>query len=177
MLGASGIRVGEARDLRWCDLRTQYSDDGSRLVADVSGKTGHREAVFQPGGDACFKRLYDLRTGELGVSPKLTEHVFVHPDGTQIKSMKRSFYSLLDFAGVPRERHGKPRTMYSLRHFYATQRLSNEVSPFLLATQMGTSVEMLEKHYGHVVTSSLAKQLTKGPQSAAEDSEKRYPFS
>ena len=39
---------------------------------------------------------------------------------------------------------GKSRTLYSLRHMYAAFRLSEEVSPFLLARQMGTSVEMLE---------------------------------
>ena len=59
------------------------------------------------------------------------------------------------------ERDGAARTIYSLRHFYATQRLSHETSPFLLAKQMGTSVEMLEKFYGQTVTSALAAQITK----------------
>ena len=38
-------------------------------------------------------------------------------------------------------------------------RLSNDTSPFLLARQMGTSVEMLEKFYGQTVvtTHPLAK--------------------
>ena len=39
---------------------------------------------------------------------------------------------------------GKSRTLYSLRHMYAAFILSEEVSPFLLARQIGTSVEMLE---------------------------------
>ena len=73
--------------------------------------------------------------------------------------MMRSFQSLLDFAGVLAERDGGTRTIYSLRHFYATQRLSHETSPFLLAKQMGTSVEMLEKFYGQTVTSTLADHL------------------
>ena len=46
-------------------------------------------------------------------------------------------------------------------YFYATQRLSEEVSPYLLAKQMGTSVEMLERFYGHVFTSLVAKEITK----------------
>jgi hypothetical protein len=44
---------------------------------------------------------------------------------------------------------------------YATFRLSEEVSPYLLAKQMGTSVEMLEKHYGQVVNRLVATQITK----------------
>jgi hypothetical protein len=56
-------------------------------------------------------------------------------------------------------------------------RLSHETSPFLLAKQMGTSVEMLEKFYGQTVSSALAAQITKA--GAARDSIKRdtaYPF-
>ena len=60
--------------------------------------------------------------------------------------------------------------------FYATQRLSHETSPFLLAKQMWTSVEMLEKFYGQTVTSALAAQITKGNQGGAGEKEKSYPF-
>ena len=56
---------------------------------------------------------------------------------------------------------GKSRTLYSLRHMYAAFILSEEVSPFLLARQMGTSVEMLEQHYGQVVNRLIATQITK----------------
>ena len=56
---------------------------------------------------------------------------------------------------------GEKRSLYSLRHFYATQRLSEEVSPFLLGIQMDTSIEMLERFYGHVVTSIVANEVTK----------------
>jgi integrase len=68
------------------------------------------------------------------------------------------------------------RTIYSLRHFYATQRLSNDASPFLLAKQMGTSVEMLEKFYGQTVTSTLATQITKGRQLKQPETKAKYPF-
>ena len=53
------------------------------------------------------------------------------------------------------------RSLYSLRHFYATQRLTDEVNPFLLARQMGTSIEMLQKFYGQPVTRLVARQITK----------------
>jgi hypothetical protein len=137
----------------------------------VRGKTGAREVVFQEGADAYVKRLYDLQREELG-----NGLVVCHRDGTPIQTVKRSFQSLLEFAGVPIMRDGMARTIYSLRHFYATQRLSHDTSPFLLAKQMGTSVEMLEKFYGQTVTSALAAQITKGKQLAAPAKDTSYPF-
>jgi hypothetical protein len=60
---------------------------------------------------------------------------------------------------------------------YATQRLSNETSPFLLAKQMGTSVEMLEKFYGRTVTAVLAAQITKANRTKETGRRDRaYPF-
>jgi integrase len=175
ILANAGMRVGELRGLRWSDLRTVKTETGSHLVGYVRGKTGKREVVFQQGADAYVKRLFDLRRDELGDNPPTDEFVIAHRDGTAIQSFKRSFQSLLDYAEVPSEKDGGTRTVYSLRHFYATQRLSHDTSPFLLAKQMGTSVEMLEKFYGQTVTSALAAQITRGNQSAGSV-EKSYPF-
>jgi integrase len=176
ILANTGMRVGELRMLRWSDLRTVQTDEGNRMVAYVRGKTGVREVVFQQGAEVYVKRLYDLRLDELAAPPDKDGFVICHVDGQPIHSMKRSFRSLLDFARIPIERDGMARTIYSLRHFYATQRLSNETSPFLLAKQMGTSVEMLEKFYGQTVSSAVAAQITKGKQTSANESERTYPF-
>ena len=173
-----GTRVGELRLLTWEDLRSQDTDDGSkRLVAFVSGKTGEREAIFNKGSDTFIKRIYDFRTTELKGKPKQGEYVFCHPDGKPIASMKKSFNSLMTYTGMSEDSKGRKRSLYSLRHFYATQRLSEEVSPFLLAKQMGTSVEMLQKHYGQVVTSLVAKEITKTKQERMEtENTGDYPF-
>ena len=176
ILANTGLRVGELRGLRWSDLRTVKTDGGTRLIGYVKGKTGAREVAFQEGAEVYIQRLYDLRVDELAEAPPPNGLVVCHRDGTPIQTMKRSFQSLLDFAGVLSERDGGTRTIYSLRHFYATQRLSHETSPFLLAKQMGTSVEMLEKFYGQTVTSALAAQITKGNQSGAGEKENFYPF-
>ena len=93
-----------------------------------------------------------------------------------LKTMKKSFESVLKFAGISAGRDGGTRTLYSLRHFYATQRLSHETSPFLLAKQMGTSVEMLEKFYGQTVSSALAARISKGNQTVGDGNGKVYPF-
>ena len=175
ILANTGMRVGELRGLRWGDLRTVRNGEVSHLVAYVRGKTGKREVVFQGGANTYVKRLFDLRKEELGQDPVPSDFVVCHKDGTAIGTMMRSFQSLLSHAGVPAEKDGGTRTVYSLRHFYATQRLSHDTSPFLLAKQMGTSVEMLEKFYGQTVTSALAAQITKGSPSGIK-ADRAYPF-
>jgi integrase len=162
ILANSGLRVGELRRLRWCDLRTVDTPIGDRLIGHANGKTGFREFVFQPSGKLYIARLRELQRKELGDDPHTEALVVSHRNGMAIQSFKRSFKSLLEFAKIPFDRDGMSRTIYSLRHFYATLRLQHEVNPFLLAKQMGTSVDMLEKFYGQTVTSDVAVQLTKG---------------
>ena len=43
---------------------------------------------------------------------------------------------------------GRERTIYSLRHTYATFRLENGTNIYWLKQNMGTSVQMIERHYG-----------------------------
>jgi len=157
-----GARVGELRNLRWSDLSTTKLDDGTkRLVATVNGKTGKRQMVFNEGADQYVKRLYDMRKQELNNDPLPDSFVICKSNGDTIGSFKKGFTSLLQYCDLEFNTNKERRTIYSLRHFYATQRLSEEVSPFLLANNMGTSVEMLEKHYGQVVNDLVAIEITK----------------
>ena len=178
ILANTGMRIGEARNLRWRNLRTINTPDGNRLIADVTGKTGRREVVFQKGAEDYVKRIFDLRKEELGGQPNLEEFIFLsRKTGSAYTTFKTSFNSMLKFAGLEIEKDGGRRTIYSLRHFYATQRLSEGTNPYLLAQQMGTSVEMLEKFYGHVMTSDVAEKIT---QSTSQKSQTQvvgdYPF-
>ncbi len=49
----------------------------------------------------------------------------------------------------------------SLRHTYATIRLEEGTAIEALAKNMGTSVRMIEQHYGHVRTRDQREELTK----------------
>jgi integrase len=177
ILANTGLRIGEVRNLRWSDLKSVSIDGKKQLKGWVNGKTGMREFAFQPGSDVYVKRLYDMREGELDKKPAGDDLVFCHRDGKSIQSFKSSFKSLMDFAKLPIIRNGISRSIYSLRHFYATKRLESEVSPFLLAKQMGTSVEMLEKFYGQTsVNASTMKSISRGNQTAGSDQSAHYPF-
>ncbi len=49
--------------------------------------------------------------------------------------------------------NGNERTLYSLRHTYASRRRLEGMSYDDLSVQMGTSVKMLEDHYSHFTVS------------------------
>jgi integrase len=52
------------------------------------------------------------------------------------------------------------RTLYSLRHTYATLELiENRTDLHTLAKQMGTSVGMIEKHYSKLTATMAADRL------------------
>jgi integrase len=82
-------------------------------------------------------------------------------DGTPIHTFKKEFMTLIAEAGVAFDRDGQRRTIYSLRHTYATFRLQEGVNHFVLARNMGTSVKMPEQFYGHVSNRAMAGELTK----------------
>lgn len=153
--------MGEARELTWADIRRVDTNKEKFVIAEVRGKTGSREVIFQQQAETYIDRLWGLRKEELGENPSDAEFVFCKKDGSSIHSFKKSFKSLIEFSGVTEKRNGMARSIYSLRHFYATMRLSNSVSPWMLAKNMGTSVEMLDKHYGQTINSELADQITK----------------
>ena len=58
------------------------------------------------------------------------------------------FKSLLEAVGLEKDTHGDNRTIYSLRHTYATLRLQNGTNLYWLKKNTGTSVAMIERHYG-----------------------------
>lgn len=170
ILANTGIRVGEARSLKWRDVTEIGGGKGmpANIVLTVSGKTGKREVVARSADvKTYFKRIHDLRIAELTEEdkpkPKIDPDslIFCHKDGNEILSFKKSFSALIKAAKVEKDSHGDVRTLYSLRHTYATFCLQHGVHQFTLARNMGTSVAMLEQYYGHTSNIAAATELTK----------------
>jgi integrase len=170
ILSNTGIRVGEARTLKWRDVTEIGGGSGvpGNIVLTVSGKTGKREVVARSADvKKYFKRIHDLRIEELTVEgdpkPQLNPQslVFCHKDGSPVASFKKSFLALLEKAKVEKDSYGDVRTLYSLRHTYATFCLQNGVQVYTLAKNMGTSVAMIEQYYGHTTNIQSANELTK----------------
>ena len=164
IMGNCGIRIGEGRELKWTDVsRTKTLEGGTRIVLNVSGKTGNREVVCNESVKDYLSRLYNFRTEETGFKPPLSEHIFSHKNGNPIKSFKRSFNTLLEKSGLLYNSKNQKRVLYSLRHTYASMRLQEGVSIYQLSSNMGTSVEMIENYYGKKrnTTSRSASEITK----------------
>ena len=180
ILANTGIRVGEARNLKWRDVREVDggTDKPRNVVLTVNGKTGIREVVSRtPDIKLYFRRIYDLRIAEVeGTSLDPDGLVFCHKDGSEIGSFKKSFQTLLEKCGVETDSFGRKRTIYSLRHTYATFRLHEGVNHYILSRNMGTSVQMLEDYYGHTSNVTMSEELTKGrPHTSTERTRKRTP--
>jgi integrase len=166
VMGNTGIRIGEARRLKWRDVSaTGTLTDEVRAILSVRGKTGEREVVCNKGVERYLDELRSFRSGELGIPAPDQEYVFCHPPGTPVGSFKGGFQRVLREAGVLFASDGKKRVPYSLRHTYATMRLAEGVSVFQLAANMGTSVEMLEDFYG--------KKRMRDPKTATEVTKNR----
>ena len=168
VMGNTGCRVGEMRSVKWHNLDRVVIEEGDeRLLISVDGKTGKRQVVANAGVENFIKRLWDYRTEELGATPSLEEYVFCKPNGKFVQYYKGSFTRLLLDSGLRENNDGELRTLYSLRHTYATMRV-NEVPVYQLAINMGTSVEMIENFYGHSRSSDslFASTVTKGNQTS-----------
>ena len=90
------------------------------------------------------------------------DYVFANYWGEFYRALERPVNKLLEYAGLRKDNFDRNRTAYSFRHTYATFRLlyGVNVDVYVLARNMGTSVEMIEKHYGHVVPQQQADMLT-----------------
>lgn len=175
----TGMRPSEAKNLRWKDVTTAKDRDGNEvIVLFVQGKGKSRNLVAVPSVKKYLDRVRHLtkeqnrkrleRGGMKNVpdhvaEPKPLDPVFTTIDGTPAASLyKHLIDDLLTKAGLRVGPGGTIRSTYSFRHTYATMRLSEGVDVYLLAEQMGTSVKMIEDHYGHVDTIRHADRLLQG---------------
>jgi integrase len=166
ILLATGMRAGrESLNMLWQHLEWHTVNEVRYLRIWVSGKTGGRWLIAKHRSWAAFERLA-LRqaavrmTLDEAIKAKLPNKVFVYEDGSQPYGLQGTFSRLLQAAGLSKDKSsGQQRTMYSLRHTYATMELMAGTEIHTLARQMGTSVLMLEKHYSKLTATMAAEQL------------------
>jgi integrase len=93
------------------------------------------------------------------IEAKLDKPIFVTPEGVLTSLMENIFRSLMIKSNLLKDSSGQRRTLYSLRHTYATQSLASGVDIHTLARQMGTSVLMIERHYSKITPMLSAEKL------------------
>jgi len=162
LLANTGIRYGtELYNLKWkhIELRDEY------LVINVDGKTKRRELIARRNAKRYLRRIASRNYSDLPFEEVLCldEFVIQLPDGSKTRSLHQTFRKLLEDAKLKVDpRTDQARTLYSLRHFYITQRLINlTMDTHTIAKQCGTSIAMLEKHYSHLEVWDKREALAK----------------
>lgn len=155
----TGMRPSEAKNLRWRDITTAKDREGRDMVVlFVQGKGKSRQLVAPSSvGD------YLERIRAISKATKPDDAVFTTINGEPNKSLYDAMIAdLLTQTGLRMGASGIPRSIYCFRHTYATFRLSEGIDVYFLAEQMGTSVQMIEDHYGHVNTIKHADRVLGG---------------
>lgn len=161
----TGIRHGtEALPLRWKHLQWHWIGEKKYLRIWVSGKTGPRYLIAKNEVLEVLERLMrwqDLSYATLDalIEAKLDKLIFRLTTGEQISNIENIFRNLMKHSGLMYDSGGQRRTLYSLRHTYATRALAKGVDIHTLARQMGTSVLMIEKHYSKITPMLSAEKL------------------
>ncbi len=155
-LANTGVRHGtEALKLRWKNIEWHTKGDDKYLAVNVDGKTNKRTAIARDRvRDFLFRQsklnpsLMVQDFDEL-INSKSEEFVFTTRLGevATIHNLNAHFNSLLTELNLKTGADGRERTLYSWRHFYATQDLERGVSTHALSKQLGNSTAMLDKHY------------------------------
>ena len=161
----TGVRHGtEALRLRWKHLQWHWIGNKKYLRIWVSGKTGPRYLIAKHEVIKVFERLmrwHKLDYTNLNglIEAKLDKAIFCLPDNTQISNMENIFRNLMVRSSMRVDSGGQHRTLYSLRHTYATFALASGIDIHTLARQMGTSVGMIERHYSKMTATMAADRL------------------
>ena len=86
--------------------------------------------------------------------------VFTFSNGYQPTSLNGAFKRLMRDSGLLQDANAQNRTLYSLRHTYATlELLRANTDIHTLAKQMGNSAAVIERHYSKLTATMAAERL------------------
>ena len=167
MLLLTGMRHGtEAMNICWRHIEW-HTDKGVRYLRIwVDGKTGGRWLIAKHRAVDVLKRLHARQTDVKHIAfddlfaQRVPHLLFRFADGYQPPSMNGTFRRLMRDTGLLKNTEGQTRTLYSLRHTYATfELLNNKTDIHTLSKQMGNSALMIEKHYSKLTATMAADKL------------------
>jgi len=167
MLLLTGMRHGtEALGIKWQHIEW-HTDKGIRYLRIwVSGKTGGRWLIAKHSAVEALRRLHarqqDIRdiAFEALFQQRIPFEIFRFSTGYQPPSLNGTFRRLMRDSGLVKDSNGQTRTLYSVRHTYATLELLEKGTDIhTLSKQMGNSVAMIEKHYSKLTATMAADKL------------------
>lgn len=172
----TGMRPPEGKNLLWRDVsittidkETRGKQSRSAEVQFIAARQGNaadetpadrrRIVILNVRGKGKLRRLvapgnvadYLERIHKMAKVTGPDDHVFSTYEGKRdfffYSRMVREMLIATDLLKGPA---GTERSSYCFRHTYASLRLSEGVNDIMLAEQMGTSVDIIQKHYGHI---------------------------
>ncbi|MFT7573250.1 MAG: integrase [Paracoccaceae bacterium] len=152
----SGMRTVESSNLTWGDIGTYVDGDGTEYCELwVQGKRKRRRLIAKRN---VHKTLMEWKKKAKFAADN--DYVFAKTTGKRPTTDDSMFRQILTELNLLTDRIGQPRALTSLRHSYATNQIvNNRVDLHLLASNMGTSIQMIEKHYGHLEPVQRAAEL------------------
>jgi integrase len=139
----TGARAGELT------RATRGQFDARLGTMTFDGKTGSRTVPLSKAAAAVFKRV---SKGKLPTAP-----LFTRDDG---KPWAHSDWDELVREAAKVAKLPKGTCLYTLRHSFITQAITDGMTTLDVARLCGTSVSMIEKHYGHLVADSARERLS-----------------
>jgi len=130
-------------ELASCRVKDFRADTGT---LSVDGKTGQRDIVLTAEAVTFFEGIGAGKEPDALLLPK--------DDGTP---WGKNHHQRLMADAVLRAKLPADTTIYALRHTHASQSILAGMNLKLLAENMGTSIRMLEQHYGKFIAASRRK--------------------
>ncbi|MEI7637763.1 MAG: site-specific integrase [Syntrophus sp. (in: bacteria)] len=147
----TGLRYpSELNELKWKDINL---DKKFMIIRNRKGKKDSDKLWSVP--IIGTSKVILERLKERDVPTEDESYVFVNDKGKRVINIYTSFKKAIVECGIT-----KTLSMYSLRHTYATRIVSTrpDIPLKILAESMGhVSVQMIEKHYGHLQPEHLVK--------------------
>ena len=167
LLLLTGMRHGtEAMNICWQHIEWHTHKDIRYIRIWVDGKTGGRWLIAKHRAIDVLLRLQqrqaDIKhlTLDEVLSTRVTHKIFRFSTGYHPHSFVGTFRRLMRDSGLAKTAEGENRTLYSLRHTYATlELLNNSTDIHTLSKQMGNSAAMIERHYSKLTATMAADKL------------------
>jgi integrase len=142
---ATGLRPGE-----WLALERRDIDRETRVV--YVRRTLRNGRIKTPKTKASLRAvpLQAVAFGALDELPRNTEYPLLFPS---VRGGHIDLHNFRNRAWKPAQQAAgitPPRRVYDLRHTFATFALRAGISTFDLSRYMGTSLAMIDRHYGHL---------------------------
>jgi integrase len=165
----TGLRVGEARHLRFSDISQVTNKKGQtvcviRVDEDKSkvkkSNTSYGNVVGRITALSAIERWKKYKES-VDEDVSGDAYIFSNQYGEVIRDFREGFKAVLEEANVDKDAKGNNLVIYSLRHTYITFRIKyGKVNVHNLAKNCRTSISMIQAYYDDSLTEDFIDELS-----------------